>query len=147
MCFHSFSSDKLNDLLPNNANIAMVCIRRVKNRFIMYLQNLQDVNTITLKNVQEYYTNLIKIFGIGINTVSEILHSKNNDEFAVMNKRSTACLRHFKNLDYTKKSKPDFNEYQRFCLDCRKILDELNLNNFTEFDTLLNYTADSLNIK
>lgn len=88
------------------------------------------------------HSEFVKVSGAGPNVISEILHSYDNTCFAVMNSRSVSELNKVSNVKFP----PNLNKntvtgmiYQQFCDEAKKVCNALGLNNFSEFDALMNY--------
>ncbi|WP_051243242.1 phospholipase D-like domain-containing protein [Azohydromonas australica] len=79
----------------------------------------------------------------GVNVITEILHTIDNEKFAVMNQNSVAGM---ETAGYTgfpakpTKRNVDAELYEQFCSSASAVRDSLGLGNFTELDTLFNYT-------
>lgn len=88
------------------------------------------------------HAQFVNVSGAGPNVISEILHSYDNTCFAVMNSRSVSELNKVSNVKFP----PNLNKntvtgmiYQQFCDEAKKVCNALGLNNFSEFDALMNY--------
>lgn len=102
---------------------------------------------------QDAYDSLMKngfvnVKGAGPNVITEILHTYNNERFAVMNGNSVNAvdLANF-GTKYTSQSGTPLEKsyvgknklYGKFCDEVSQICKALSLSNFTEFDALGNY--------
>jgi hypothetical protein len=82
------------------------------------------------------------ISGVGPNVLTEILHTYDDDQFAVMNQNSVSGM-----MDATGQIFPDRPNktntsgalYATFCKEAKFLRRKLNLKNLTELDALLNY--------
>ncbi|MBB3941714.1 HKD family nuclease [Novosphingobium fluoreni] len=83
-----------------------------------------------------------RIKGAGINLLTEILHSLDNQRFAVMNQNSVAGLRMAGYREFPQrpmKGNVDGEAYQSFCQGADQVRSKLGLNDFTELDALFNF--------
>lgn len=78
----------------------------------------------------------------GINILTEVLHSYDCDNFAIMNQNSVSGLALANIIGFplrpTKKT-VSAEKYVLFCKKCKQVCEALGLKNFTELDALLNY--------
>ena len=82
------------------------------------------------------------VHGAGVNIITEILHAYDHENYAVMNSLSVYQVNRVSTLkfpDSPEKLNIDGKLYQNFCDEAKKICIALGLNNFTEFDALMNY--------
>ena len=82
------------------------------------------------------------IKGAGINVLTEILHTLDNEKFAVMNQNSVhgvSIAYGHEFPDKPTKNNVDGATYEKFCKRASSIRSELTLNNFSELDALFNY--------
>ncbi|EJU08944.1 hypothetical protein LH128_31620 [Sphingomonas sp. LH128] len=82
------------------------------------------------------------IKGAGINLLTEILHSLDNERFAVMNQNSVSGLRiagfqEFPPQPAKDNVSPDL--YQLYCDRAKEVRNKLHLSSFTELDALFNF--------
>ena len=107
------------------------------------LQNALASGPLTPATAYEVlHAQFVNVSGAGPNVISEILHSYDNTCFAVMNSRSVSELNKVSNVKFP----PNLNKntvtgmiYQQFCDEAKKVCNALGLNNFSEFDALMNY--------
>jgi HKD family nuclease len=78
----------------------------------------------------------------GINILTEVLHSYDCDNFAIMNQNSVSGLALANIIGFplrpTKKT-VSAEKYVLFCKKCKEVCEALGLKNFSELDALLNY--------
>lgn len=78
----------------------------------------------------------------GINILTEVLHSYDCDNFAIMNQNSVSGLA-LANITgfplHPTKKTVSAEKYVLFCKKCKEVCEALGLKNFTELDALLNY--------
>lgn len=98
----------------------------------------------TLRNffAKNKATGMGGVSGADVNVMTEILHAYDNQSYAVMNKLSVDRLSVVSQVCYP--ASPSTNSvngelYEEFCNEAKKLCDCLGLNNFTEFDALMNY--------
>ncbi len=78
----------------------------------------------------------------GINVITEILHTFDNDRFAVMNQNSVYSMTLANVVGFPakpNKGNVDAKVYATFCAHADTIRNELKIKNFTELDALFNY--------
>lgn len=84
----------------------------------------------------------LSVNGVGVNILTEVLHAYDNTHYAVMNKLSVRQLQTVSTAKFpnniTLKTITG-NIYQTFCDEAWVVCRALGLNNFTEFDALMNY--------
>lgn len=82
------------------------------------------------------------IRGAGINIMTEILHTLDNNRFAVMNQNAVSGMMHAGITGYPlhpAKETVNGEDYERYCEQALAVREELGLKNFTELDALFNY--------
>jgi HKD family nuclease len=88
------------------------------------------------------HTALAGVERTGTNVITEILHTLDNDHFAVMNQNSVAGLRLAGVSDFPEKPNR-FNvtpeTYASFCRSAKEVRDGLGLTDFTQLDAVFNY--------
>ena len=78
----------------------------------------------------------------GVNIMTEVLHTYDNDNFAIMNQNSVSGLLLANITGFPRqptKITVSAEKYVRFCKKGREVRDALGLRNFTELDALLNF--------
>lgn len=125
-------------------------LQRGKNRVADHVQGFQEalstLTSIGKSRIGEAFDTLLQhllgVKGAGINVLTEILHSFDNQRFVVMNQNSISGLglggydgfpRHPSKLDV------DAAAYVDFCEKAADVRDRLGLKDFTELDALFNY--------
>ncbi len=85
---------------------------------------------------------LKKVKGVGINVITEILHSFDGTRFAVMNQNSVSGMLLAGFSDYPPtpdKKKVTGSHYEQFCKEAKIVQNALKLKSFLELDALFNY--------
>src|SRR5471030_45414 len=107
---------------------------------------LQSLGPIESLDVEEAFDVLHKkmqgVNRVGINVITEILHSLDNLRFVVMNQNSVSGLSRAEITGFPKYPKKDNVNaalYADFCSRAGDVRDRLELRNFTELDALFNY--------
>ncbi len=105
---------------------------------------LEAINNLNNPSPREAYltlhTHFNKIKFAGVNVITEILHTIDNERFAVMNNNSVSGMNRANYLFLkTTMQNIDCDMYQEFCNSAGNVCKTLGLNNFTELDALLNY--------
>ena len=107
------------------------------------LKSLANLGNLSVEDAyQNLHSQFSKVKGAGPNVMTEILHTYDNMRFAVMNQNSVSGMS-LANIDGfpSKPSKSNVNAklYANFCEKAGEICAELGLENFSQFDALLNY--------
>jgi len=114
-----------------------------RHNFYEALQSLDKLKREPVaKAFDELHAGISKVNGAGVNVITEILHTLDNKKFAVMNQNSVNGV----SLVYGKifperpsKDSIDGASYAVFCKQAHDICEQLELNDFSELDTLFNY--------
>ena len=118
----------------------------IAEKYPLFQKALREINGIASLEADEAFKEikdmLSEVKGAGVNVITELLGTLNNEKFAVMNQNAVHGLKiaGFRNFPPKPlKSNVDGACYGRFCQNASEIIKNIGLKNFAELDTVLNY--------
>lgn len=117
----------------------------IAKRYLSFQKALREIDGIDSLEVGEAFEKirdmLSEVKGAGINVITELLGTINNEKFAVMNQNAVYGLKisGFRSFPPKPlKSNIDGASYRLFCKNASEIKKNLGLNNFAELDAVMN---------